>query len=131
MTPDRLPPRMRPHPPFADRYPQEPHEPPGAAMLNIPDLNRGEQPSKRTHPAAPPRSLSHRTYLSPVQSHPHSTVLSNSTSKPQKYGTSLPPNKTKISNSERPFTALNCSSLASIGARKLRLPEQFDCQICT
>src|SRR5207245_10824050 len=131
MTPDRLPPRMRPHPPFADRYSLEPHEPPGAATRNNLPVNHAQQPSPRPHPEAAPRSLSHRTYLSPVQSHPHSTVLSNSTQKPQNTARRCRPNKTKIRISERPFTALNCSLLASIGARKPRLPEQFNCQLCT
>src|SRR5467141_1718403 len=95
MTPDRLPPRMRPRPPFGAPYPPSTRELPGAATLSIPELNRGQQPSTRPHPGAPPRSLSHRMYLSPVQSHPHSTVVSHSTAKLPTTACRCRPAKTK------------------------------------
>src|SRR6267378_707712 len=95
MTPDRLPPRMRPRSPFEDHYPPSTHELPGAATRNNPPVNRGLRPSTRPHPEAPPSSLSHRTYLSPVQSHPHSTVLSHSTAKPPNTACRCRPTKTK------------------------------------
>src|ERR1700731_4082427 len=130
MIPDQLPPRMRPRPPSADRYSPEPYEPPGAATLNIPDRNRGLQPSTGPHPAVPQRSLSHRTYLSPVQSHPHSTVLSHTTAKLQIRHV-IATQQVGICVSDQPFPALNCSLFPSNGAHKFRGPEQFNCQIRT
>src|SRR6266480_3610340 len=129
MTPDRLPPRMRPRPPFEVRYPPSTHVLPGAATRNNLPVNGGQQPSTRPHPAAPPCSLWHRTYLSPIQSHPHSTVLSHSTAKPQTVCRGRPTRTESIlANGHFPRRAVPCSHPS---ARKPCRSKQFYCQVST
>src|SRR6266480_2171024 len=75
MNPARWPRRMPPRPPFEGRYPASTHQPPEAATRNNPPVNRGPQPSRGNLLLAPRHSPLNHTYLLPVQSHPHSTVL--------------------------------------------------------
>src|SRR6266513_4024537 len=75
MNPARWPRCMPPRPPFEARYPASTHQPPGAATRNNLPVNRGPQPSTGNLLLAPRHSPLNHTYLLPVQSHPHSTVL--------------------------------------------------------
>src|SRR5882762_3551947 len=113
-------PLPRTYPPLLLEARLSPGIPPslGAATTNNPPLSHGSRLSRQPRPEAPLRCPSHRTYLSPMQSHPHSTVLPHSVGKhPRGQPSSCP-------GYEQPplFPIWHCM--------KNRHLEQFCCQTC-
>src|SRR5258707_6112029 len=84
-------------------------EPQQADMRNNPPVTRGLESSRQRQPEAPPRRPLNHMYLSPVQSRPHSTVLSYSAVQPANAGSLCREENARFMTAIGHFTASNSS----------------------